>query len=77
MKMIKIELTTRNKKYTFTHFTDENTVSINMIENGKHSGHLELEMTSIYKEILNLKQGQKFTFDGMTAEVTDKIIGVF
>jgi len=76
MKYIEIEYkisNENNKEYHMIHFEDENEVSLNMIENGKHAGHIETPLTSNIKALLKMQQGEQIRNGaGVTITITKR-----
>lgn len=76
MKCTKIAYTISNetgKQYHITRFDDEQTVSLNLIENGKFISHIETPITPNIKKFLNMEQGEQIRNEqGVTITITEK-----
>lgn len=44
--------------YHFIHFSDEDTISINLLKEFKHAGHYETKLKPEHQKILNMESGQ-------------------
>ena len=80
MKSTEITYTISNEKgkqYHIIRFDDEKTVSCNLIENGKHAGHIETPLTSNIEKMLSMQQGEQIHGNEVTITILEKLEETF